>query len=264
MRVYLSGLPCRLYRPAIACRLWRGKLRAEELDDFDIDRLQAFYGSSLGRMSLEMVARAGRRAFACMPMGWTCWASAMPTGCWSVTSPARGSVDVGLAGCTGRRFAGRPKGRAWPRWSRKSGCRFPMRCSTGSSCCHAHGGGREPPAPAARILAHCGAGSPNSDHRRPPARVCGPGPSRHPSGTGGPIPARSSTGCWRTPCSLPPASARALYAPPIGWGLITSAGDAWEKIGRFAWTGFGGVLMIEAMKRLYIEPGRPARGPNGW
>ena len=58
---------------------------------------------------------------------------------------------------------------------------------------------------------------------------------------------------------LPQASARALYAPPIGWGLITSAGDAWERIGRFAWTGFGGVLMIEATKRLYIEPGRPAR-----
>jgi SAM-dependent methyltransferase len=57
----------------------------------------------------------------------------------------------------------------------------------------------------------------------------------------------------------PTASARALYAPPIDWGLITSAGDAWERIGRFAWSGFGGVLMIEAIKRLYIEPGKPAR-----
>jgi SAM-dependent methyltransferase len=58
---------------------------------------------------------------------------------------------------------------------------------------------------------------------------------------------------------MPTASARALYAPPIGWGLITSAGDAWERIGRYAWAGFGGVLMIEAIKRLYIEPGKPAR-----
>ena len=58
---------------------------------------------------------------------------------------------------------------------------------------------------------------------------------------------------------MPTASARALYAPPIGWGLITSAGEAWERIGRFAWSGFGGVLMIEATKRLYIEPGKPAR-----
>jgi SAM-dependent methyltransferase len=59
---------------------------------------------------------------------------------------------------------------------------------------------------------------------------------------------------------LPQASARALYAPPIDWGVISSAGDAWERMGRFAWSGFGGVLMIEAMKRLYIEPGAPARG----
>jgi len=51
-----------------------------------------------------------------------------------------------------------------------------------------------------------------------------------------------------------------LFAPPIGWGLITSAGDAWERIGRFAWPSFGGVLMIEAVKRLYIEPGgRPQK-----
>lgn len=59
---------------------------------------------------------------------------------------------------------------------------------------------------------------------------------------------------------VPQASARALFAPPIGWGVITSAGDAWERIGGFAWSGFGGVLMIEAMKRIYIEPGKPARG----
>ena len=59
---------------------------------------------------------------------------------------------------------------------------------------------------------------------------------------------------------LPQASARAVYAPPINWGIISAAGDAWERMGRFAWSGFGGVLMIEAMKRLYIEPGTPARG----
>ena len=58
----------------------------------------------------------------------------------------------------------------------------------------------------------------------------------------------------------PQASARALFAPPIGWGVITSASDAWERIGRVAWSGFGGVLMIEAMKRIYIEPGKPGRG----
>ena len=69
-----------------------------------------------------------------------------------------------------------------------------------------------------------------------------------------------------TPPRLLPAH---LFAPPIGWGVITSAGDAWERIGRVAWSGFGGVLMIEAIKRIYIEPGkagpREARreGPAG-
>lgn len=53
----------------------------------------------------------------------------------------------------------------------------------------------------------------------------------------------------------PTASARALYAPPIGWSVISSAGDAWEKIGRWGWPGFSGVLMVEAIKRVYAEPG---------
>lgn len=53
----------------------------------------------------------------------------------------------------------------------------------------------------------------------------------------------------------PSHSARALYAPPIGWPLITAAGEAWERAGGFVWASFGGVLMVEAVKRLYIEPG---------
>jgi SAM-dependent methyltransferase len=58
----------------------------------------------------------------------------------------------------------------------------------------------------------------------------------------------------------PTASARALYAPPVDWRLFTSAGEAWERIGRWGWGGFGGVLMIEAVKRLHIEPtAKPAR-----
>ena len=53
----------------------------------------------------------------------------------------------------------------------------------------------------------------------------------------------------------PTASARALFAPPIGLGVITSAGEAWENIGRWGWPGFSGVLMVEAIKRVYAEPG---------
>lgn len=58
----------------------------------------------------------------------------------------------------------------------------------------------------------------------------------------------------------PTASARALYSPPVNWRLFTSAGEAWERIGRLGWGNFGGVLMIEAVKRIHIEPtARPAR-----
>lgn len=56
----------------------------------------------------------------------------------------------------------------------------------------------------------------------------------------------------------PTASARALYAPPLGLSVITSAGDAWEKIGRWGWGAFSGVLMVEAIKRVYAEPGAPS------
>ena len=52
----------------------------------------------------------------------------------------------------------------------------------------------------------------------------------------------------------PSAWARALYAPPANWSFITKAADTWEKTGEVGWPGFGGVLMVEAVKRLYIDP----------
>ncbi|MBI1339001.1 methyltransferase domain-containing protein [bacterium] len=52
----------------------------------------------------------------------------------------------------------------------------------------------------------------------------------------------------------PTASARALYAPPIDWPVITSTGDAWERAGRFGWSSFGGVLMVEAVKHVMSDP----------
>jgi SAM-dependent methyltransferase len=56
----------------------------------------------------------------------------------------------------------------------------------------------------------------------------------------------------------PTASARALYAPPISWRVVTDAHEAWERAGRFAWARFGGVLMVEAVKRVHAAP-RPAK-----
>jgi hypothetical protein len=51
-----------------------------------------------------------------------------------------------------------------------------------------------------------------------------------------------------------------MVDPMAGAAGALAASDAWERIGRVAWSGFGGVLMIEAMKRIYIEPGKPVRG----
>ena len=52
----------------------------------------------------------------------------------------------------------------------------------------------------------------------------------------------------------PTAWARALYAPPTPWPFITSAGEAWERAGEIGWRSFGGVVMVEATKRLYVDP----------
>jgi SAM-dependent methyltransferase len=58
----------------------------------------------------------------------------------------------------------------------------------------------------------------------------------------------------------PTALARALHAPPVNLGVVTAAGEAWERIGNFTWGPFGGVLMVEAVKRVLIDPSGGARG----
>jgi SAM-dependent methyltransferase len=49
----------------------------------------------------------------------------------------------------------------------------------------------------------------------------------------------------------PVAWTRALYAPPITLPLFTGAAPTWEATGERLWPTFGGVLMVEAVKRLY-------------
>lgn len=49
----------------------------------------------------------------------------------------------------------------------------------------------------------------------------------------------------------PIASARALYTPPIG--PLLKIADALEPVGEIAWRAFGGVVLMEAVKRLYAE-----------
>lgn len=52
----------------------------------------------------------------------------------------------------------------------------------------------------------------------------------------------------------PVAWARALYAPPLAWKLAAGAADAWESTGEKVWPAFGGLLLVEAVKRLYAGP----------
>lgn len=54
------------------------------------------------------------------------------------------------------------------------------------------------------------------------------------------------------------ASATAVHMPPLDWSVITSAANIWERVGDTAMPGFGGLVLVEATKRLYAEPGGTA------
>ncbi|MFN3312172.1 MAG: hypothetical protein ACK46Q_01730, partial [Hyphomonas sp.] len=44
------------------------------------------------------------------------------------------------------------------------------------------------------------------------------------------------------------------YMPPVNAKLVTAAADGWEALGRLIAPGFGGVVLVEAVKRLYAPP----------
>jgi SAM-dependent methyltransferase len=52
----------------------------------------------------------------------------------------------------------------------------------------------------------------------------------------------------------PVVSARALYTPP--WPPIARAADAFESVGELVWPAFGGLVLMEAVKRLYATTAR--------
>lgn len=51
------------------------------------------------------------------------------------------------------------------------------------------------------------------------------------------------------------ASTHALFMPPLDQSLVTAAAEGWERIGEWVAPALGGVVLVEAVKRLYIEPG---------
>jgi hypothetical protein len=66
----------------------------------------------------------------------------------------------------------------------------------------------------------------------------------------------------------PVVSARALYAPPSTWTPLVRAADAFERVGEIMWPAQGGLVLMEAVKRLYATTARSegrvllARAPN--
>ena len=57
------------------------------------------------------------------------------------------------------------------------------------------------------------------------------------------------------------ASTTAVHMPPLDWRLITSASKSWERAGELVLPGLGGVVLVEAVKRLYSKPGGSAAAP---
>lgn len=54
----------------------------------------------------------------------------------------------------------------------------------------------------------------------------------------------------------PIVSARALYAPPSNWTPLVRAADAFERVGELIWPAQGGLVLMEAVKRLYAATAR--------
>jgi SAM-dependent methyltransferase len=57
----------------------------------------------------------------------------------------------------------------------------------------------------------------------------------------------------------PMASARALYAPPLSWPIVTALAEGAERAGEMLAPAFGGLVMMEAIKRLYADLGAAKR-----
>jgi len=57
------------------------------------------------------------------------------------------------------------------------------------------------------------------------------------------------------------AWAHALYMPPLKNKLVVAGANTWERTGETLFPLFGGAVMVEAVKRLYIDPRGSAAAP---
>lgn len=49
----------------------------------------------------------------------------------------------------------------------------------------------------------------------------------------------------------PTSWSRALFVPPFRWSWLLRSAVAWERLGGYAWPGFSGVILVEAVKEIY-------------
>lgn len=77
-----------------------------------------------------------------------------------------------------------------------------------------------------------------------------------PFGSGRPYSRRQLAALLADSMFEPVASSRALYAPPLSWRPVARAADAFERVGEWIWPALGGLVMMEAVKRLYAETSR--------
>lgn len=58
----------------------------------------------------------------------------------------------------------------------------------------------------------------------------------------------------------PTASARVLHGPPLSWAMGAGLGDGVERAGELIRSPFAGVILMEAVKRLYANTHKAGRG----
>ena len=74
---------------------------------------------------------------------------------------------------------------------------------------------------------------------------------RTPFGHGRPYSRRQLSTLLRDTMFTPLQTETALFVPPIRSRMLLSSSSAWEKVGRAAFSRFGGVIVAEASKQIY-------------
>jgi SAM-dependent methyltransferase len=80
-----------------------------------------------------------------------------------------------------------------------------------------------------------------------------------PFGHGRPYSRRQLSALFTAALFEPLAASRAVYTPPWNNRLFLKSAEALEAVGERLWPSFGGLVLMEAVKRLEARPGVPGR-----